>query len=929
MCGYCVFSSHSIHGQNYNPDDLDLPVLQAEAVQALPADEDDSDGLDGPVVTTESFTSGGLPDYIDALLGRHQNVESNHIRTWSGEVEWNPSLGGYQITANPAPGTAVTIKYEINHNHQTIYSNTHNLDAAEENAIRTALDMWDNIANINFVEVTDGTGDIGFYAADLPISVSGGGYSYTAGIAHTATFSNGHIHYSDVYLTSTLNPYTGQPLMSYEVGGEGWSTAIHEVGHALGLKHPGNYNGSGSGAAPFLPADRENTDLSIMAYDMGWSDDADTYTFGNGKAPETPMLYDIAAMQYLYGANTSYNSGDTTITLQGDQKFWAVWDGGGNDTIDASGVTGNHTLNLNAGDGMENVVGNEVLWVAYNANIENATGGSGNDSITGNALDNVLAGNAGANQLTGGSGNDTFVIASAGGAADTVTDFAVNADKLDLSAHSGLYFDDLNLSTSSGHAVLNLGSQTVTLNNVSHTLLDADDFIGVSAGSGSTPGSVINGTASGGYTNESLTNLNLGTYYTLDFNSDGFTDIISHGGTYGNTLVWIDGITLEASSLITGTANYELADANGDGIMDIFTDALGGIGYYDGTDGTTFTRVSDHSAGDFKVGDIDGDGTVEVVANEGSYSNGNPMGGLVKFELDGTLARINYHPVDNWSLTNMDGDAALEIVSNEGDWASGDNMNGLVYYDGDGTFNRITFNNVGDYRVADVDDDGTLEIVSANGFYPSGSSIGGIVYYEFDGTPSRITFNNAGTFEVADYDNDGTTEIISTGGSFASGASFGGTVEYDDTGTLDRVNYIEGSEIEIADLDGDGALDVLLGGGSYGAGFDRWFTGDASDSLTGTSGDDTITGGGGRDNLSGGGGNDIFHFGANFSVDTIADFAEGDILRFSGVSGAGSAAAVVNAASVVDGDTIIKLAGDGAIILSGFTGLDTGDISII
>ena len=51
----------------------------------------------------------------------------------------------------------------------------------------------------------------------------------------------------------------------------------------------------------------------------------------------TPMLYDIAAIQYLYGANTNTRSGNDTYTFDADKPFIkTIWDGGGTDTIDAS-----------------------------------------------------------------------------------------------------------------------------------------------------------------------------------------------------------------------------------------------------------------------------------------------------------------------------------------------------------------------------------------------------------------------------------------------------------------------------------------------------------------------------------------------------------------------------------------------------------------
>ena len=82
--------------------------------------------------------------------------------------------------------------------------------------------------------------------------------------------------------------------------------------------------------------------------------------------PQTLMLYDIAALQYMYGANYTTNSGDTSTngirttgqeTINGVAQaapggntiFMTLWDGGGNDTYDFSNYTTNLSVNLQPG----------------------------------------------------------------------------------------------------------------------------------------------------------------------------------------------------------------------------------------------------------------------------------------------------------------------------------------------------------------------------------------------------------------------------------------------------------------------------------------------------------------------------------------------------------------------------------------------------
>ena len=79
------------------------------------------------------------------------------------------------------------------------------------------------------------------------------------------------------------------------------------------------------------------------------------------------------------------------------------------------------------------------------SSIENVTTGDGNDTIEGNALDNILNGGAGDDTLTGsygddiltgGDGSDSFVLDAIFGD-DTITDFDSSSDMIDLSAIVG------------------------------------------------------------------------------------------------------------------------------------------------------------------------------------------------------------------------------------------------------------------------------------------------------------------------------------------------------------------------------------------------------------------------------------------------------------------------------------------------------------
>lgn len=124
-------------------------------------------------------------------------------------------------------------------------------------------------------------------------------------------------------------------------GTYGFLTVLHEIGHALGLKHPGNYNAGGGGTeGPYLPAGQDNCLYSIMSYCSapGMS----------GIGPLTPMLDDIAAIQFVYGARQSY-TGDDSYTFSTSTQIRAIWDAGGSDAIDATNQTYGCWINLTPG----------------------------------------------------------------------------------------------------------------------------------------------------------------------------------------------------------------------------------------------------------------------------------------------------------------------------------------------------------------------------------------------------------------------------------------------------------------------------------------------------------------------------------------------------------------------------------------------------
>jgi serralysin len=292
------------------------------------------------------------------------------------------------------------------------------LSAAQQTMARLAVSLWDDLITPDFAE-TSSAPSITFQNSSTGVGFAHAYFPGNWGGAGSVWFN------PDYDATSGTND-----LVTPKIGQWGALTYIHELGHALGLEHPGEYNGGN----PTYDNDALYAQDSIMYSVMSYFDGSETgadWVAANGKTyyAQTPMLHDILAIQALYGAEMSTRSGDTVYGFNSNtgsvifdfsqnlHPILTIWDGSGVDWLDLSGFATASRIDLNQGafsdcDGMT-----KNIAIAYNCNIENAAGGSGNDRITGNALDNTLMGNAGNDVLTGaagadiligGDGNDTF-----------------------------------------------------------------------------------------------------------------------------------------------------------------------------------------------------------------------------------------------------------------------------------------------------------------------------------------------------------------------------------------------------------------------------------------------------------------------------------------------------------------------------------------
>lgn len=296
------------------------------------------------------------------------------------------------------------------------------LNAAQQAATRAALDQFSSVANVTFTEVTESAtkhADLRLASSDAP-STAWAYFPSTAAEGGDAWFNKSSGHYS-------------RPAK----GNYAYVTFLHETGHALGLEHAHEGN--------VMPVNRDSMEYTVMSYRSYVGASTTTgYTNETWGYAQSLMMYDIAALQHMYGADFTTESGNTTYRWSptsgemfingvgegapgGNKILLTVWDGGGTDTYDFSNYTTALKVDLRPGEwtttsaaqlaklhynGSKVAIGNIANALQFQGDarslIENAKGGTGSDTITGNAAANALWGNGGNDRLIGGDGNDNL-----------------------------------------------------------------------------------------------------------------------------------------------------------------------------------------------------------------------------------------------------------------------------------------------------------------------------------------------------------------------------------------------------------------------------------------------------------------------------------------------------------------------------------------
>lgn len=352
-------------------------------------------------------------------------LDSNNYKALLGVGSWHDGSGSVTfsfLSSIPAyykdgskPGTKI-IGGEVL---STSFDVT--LNAAEQALATLAVERFNDVCNIRLVAAAPGEiGDVTFAKGDFP-----GLFGFVADFPEN-TFTNGSGDNGDVWISNIPQQEAA------DLYNTGWQTYLHELGHALGLKHP--FDGS-----PQLYSGLDNNQYTVMSYDPHPDQASEPELVAQW--PATLMMFDIQAMQSLYGANMTTRTGNDTYFGPGPSQQFAledggslimtIWDAGGVDEINASNQTGKVTIDLRPGYFSSiGAIANNIC-IAYggkvpgamSAWIENAAGGLANDLLIGNEINNLLVGNGGNDTLNlsyggndearGGDDNDLFVVGGA------------------------------------------------------------------------------------------------------------------------------------------------------------------------------------------------------------------------------------------------------------------------------------------------------------------------------------------------------------------------------------------------------------------------------------------------------------------------------------------------------------------------------------
>ncbi|TBC13821.1 M10 family metallopeptidase [Rhizobium ruizarguesonis] len=765
----------------------------------------------------------------------------------------------------------------------------------------------EGFTNANFEAGSANTATVRFAQTSDPYLETAGAYFPAAGErGGDIWFGTGYAGTEDDYRFPRFGNYAGQTL-------------AHELGHALGLKHAHE-------GGTVVPSAYDSLEYTIMTYHTFIGDDERGAKYEHDGAPQTFMMLDIAALQEMYGADYTTNSGDTVykwnpnqgityvngvaaITPAANRIFATIWDGGGIDTYDLSAYTTALKIDLRAGGysvfsqgqladlggGPNNgyARGNIFNALLYHDNtaslIENVKAGSGNDAITGNEADNTLWGNAGNDSLTGDSGNDTL-------------DGGTGIDKMSGGVGNDVYIVD----NASDAVIENANEGTDTVRTTLSYTLSADvenlTYTGTARffGDGNAAANVITGgTGSDWLDGKAGDDTLIGGAGDDTYDVDSLGDVVVEAADGGTDKIWTDLAVYSLADIANvenlsflGSGNFT---GTGNSLDNIITSGLGDDTLSGGAGNDT---LDGRWGADTLIGGTGNDTYVAYYAGDTIIENADEgidtvQTYLATYTLSANVENLTkvdsgaFAGTGNNLNNTITGGAAIDILSGG---AGDDTLNGGAGADTliGGTGNDTYIVDNSSEVVTENANEGTDTVQTALASYTLAANVDNLTYSgtaAFAGTGNSLANTIRGAAGADTLDGKAGADILIGGAG-------------DDTYIVDNLADVvterpnEGADLVKTTLSSYALTNnveklTFIGTGDFAG------TGNGlANTINGGAGNDTLDGGAGNDTLDGGAGNDIYVVDSASDVIKEAVSAGTDEIRT--VLAAYSIAALVN-----------------------------------
>ncbi|HEX8640025.1 MAG TPA: M10 family metallopeptidase [Allosphingosinicella sp.] len=736
--------------------------------------------------------------------------------------------------------------------------------ASERADAAKAFALIAEVANLSFVQVADNGQEPGPSNQRITFRTLSVEQPFYSGSASTYQYGSS----PDIYGSDVILNHDGMDRR-VELGGYFYwpfYVTLHEILHSIGLSHAGDYDGAGFNYDDDALFRQDTRQYTVMSYWDAAEAGADHIIGSTQYVAQTPLLYDILALQKLYGANMATRSGDTVYGFNsntGSSPFnfavnaapvIAIWDGGGRDVLDFSGWAGVSLIDLNPGAFSSGGGLTANVAIAFGATIEDAVGGAGSDELIGNGAANRLDGGAGADAMSGGGGDDTYIVDHAADAVAEAPGGGIDVVRSRVSFTLGPEVENLVLEGAAaidgtGNALAN----RITGNGAANRLdggAGADEMVG---GSGDD-------------------------VYIVDQGSDAVVEESAGGIDLVRSVVSftldaeVENLILEGAAAISGTGNAAANSITGNGAANRLDGGAGADLMAGGGDADIYLV---DNAGDL-IGETAGGG-IDVVHSLITFTLGAEVENLIlagSAGIGGSGNALANRISGNGGANRLDGGGGADVMIG----GAGDDV-----YIVDSGADRIV-------EAAG----GGIDLVRSRVSFTLGSGVENLV---LDGTGAINGTGNGATNRIGG--NAAANVLNGAGGNDTMSGGRGNDTYYVDSAgdvvvegagaygvdqVFSSISYALGANVENLTLIGTSSLRGLGNGlannivGNDAANLIQGGAG--ADTLAGGAGDDRIHGGTGNDVLRGDAGKDGFYFetplNGSSNVDRILDFSRAD-----------------------------------------------------